>query len=184
MTTTSLPVRAARAGEEGEEAVNSEPVVLKAWVSRGKEWAEILKQLSDEEFSANNNIYIEYNMLPAGQLGTTGIMLLAVAVGHRAGCRHWIDQSVPTEYGMRGQVLDLTQFSDYEEVSSAPPPGAITPYEFKGAVYAMPETIDFSILYYRTDIMASLNLQIPDTWEVAIFLDPARAQAQRYGLLV
>ena len=27
-------------GEEGEEAVNSEPVVLKAWVSRGKEWAE------------------------------------------------------------------------------------------------------------------------------------------------
>ena len=151
--------------EEGEQTDTSEPVLLKAWVSRGKEWAEILKQLSDEEFSANNNIYIDYNMLPAGQLGTTGIMLLAVASGTEPDLVIGSDQSVPTEYGMRGQVLDLSQFSDYDEVASALLPGAITPYKFKDAVYALPETIDFSILYYRTDIMASLNLQVPDTWE-------------------
>lgn len=154
----------ASSGSQPEEP-ESEPVMLRAWVSRGKEWAEILKQLSDEEFSANTNIYVDYNMLPAGQLGPTGIMLLAVASGTEPDLVIGSDQSVPTEYGMRDQVLDLTKFPDYNEVASQLLPGAITPYKFKGAVYALPETVDFSILYYRTDIMASLNLQVPDTWE-------------------
>ena len=152
-------------GDNANNAEDKEPVMLKAWVSRGKEWAEILKQLSDEEFSAQNNIYIDYNMLPAGQLGATGIMLLAVASGTEPDLVIGSDQGVPTEYGMRGQVYDLSQFADYEETASHLLPGAITPYKFKGAVYALPETVDFSILYYRTDIMASLNLQIPDTWD-------------------
>lgn len=154
--------------EEGADIDNteeSEPVLLKAWVSRGKEWAEIIKQLSDEEFSTQNNIYIDYNMLPSGQLGATGIMLLAVASGTEPDVVIGSDASVPTEYGMRGQVINLTQFSNYEEVASQLLPGAIPAYTFKDAVYALPETVDFSVMYYRTDILASLNLQVPDTWE-------------------
>ncbi len=157
-------------GEEGEAETQEpveekEPVLLKAWVARGREWAEILKQLSDEEFSPSTNVYVNYNMLPAGQLGTTGIMLLAVASGTEPDVVIGADAGVPTEYGMRGQVMDLTTYPDYEEVVSKILPGAINTYRFKDGIYALPETVDFSVMYYRTDIMASLNLQVPDTWE-------------------
>lgn len=145
--------------------VTQQATVLDVWVSRGKEWAEILKQITDEEFTQQTGIYINYNMLPSGQLGATGIMMLAKASGTEPDIVLGTDTSTPTEYGMRGVSADLSQFSDYPEVASRFCTGSTTPYEFKGAVYALPETIDFSIMYYRADILSSLNIPVPNTWQ-------------------
>ena len=34
-----------------------------------------------------------------------------------------------------------------------------------GGVYGLPENVDFSVLFYRTDIFEELNLQVPETWD-------------------
>src|SRR5690606_3858256 len=44
-------------------------------------------------------------------------------------------------------------------------PGIMIPFEFKGGYYGLPETMDFSALYYRKDILEEYDLEIPETWD-------------------
>lgn len=137
---------------------------LNVWVSRGKEWGEILKQISDEEFTSGTGVNVSMNILPAGQLGTGGIMLLAVASGTAPDIVIGSDSTVPAEYGMRDVLVDLSKLPDFEKISKRFLDGVKTPYKFKNHVYALPETMDFSILYYRKDILKELNIELPNTW--------------------
>lgn len=138
---------------------------ITGWVSRGKEWSEILKQITDEDFTPAYGINVEFNMLPAGQLGTGGIMLLAVSSGTAPDFVLGTDSTTPAEYGMRGVVADLRSLPGYEEVEERFLDGVITPYRFQEQVYGLPETMDFSVLYYRKDILSTLNIRLPETWE-------------------
>ncbi len=138
---------------------------IKVWVSRGKEWAQILDQLIDDDYSKNTGVNVDLNMLPAGQLGISGVILLAIASGTAPDVVLGTDYTTPVEYGMRDAVVDLAQFSDFEEVSSMFIDGTMNSYTFKDKAFGLPETIDFTVMYYRTDIMNSLGLDIPDNWD-------------------
>jgi len=138
---------------------------LNVWLSRGKEWGEILKWISDDDFTKNNDTLVNFNILPPGQLGIGGIMLMAIASGTEPDIVLGVDAVTPVEYGIRGAVADLAQMPDYNEISKRFADGTKIPYEFDGRVFALPETIDFSLLYYRTDILNELNIKIPSTWE-------------------
>jgi ABC-type glycerol-3-phosphate transport system substrate-binding protein len=41
----------------------------------------------------------------------------------------------------------------------------MTPFSFNGSVYAMPETMTFLMMFYRTDIFEELALKAPTTWD-------------------
>ena len=138
---------------------------LNIWISRGKEWGEILKQICDEEFTKETGISLNMNILPSGQLGTGGVMLLSVASGNAPDIVLGTDSATPAEYGMRGVLADLSLMEGYLEVSERFPEGTRIPYTFEDKVYAIPETIDFNILYYRKDILEELNIPVPDTWQ-------------------
>jgi len=139
---------------------------INVWVARGKEWAEILKQIADEEFTEEFNTYINMNMLPAGQLGGgTSVLLLALASGTGPDVALGVASNIPVEYGMRGAVSDLSQFQGFEEVIKRFLPGIMIPFEFQGGYYGLPETMDFSALYYRKDILEEFDLEIPETWQ-------------------
>jgi ABC-type glycerol-3-phosphate transport system substrate-binding protein len=43
-------------------------------------------------------------------------------------------------------------------------PGALTPYQYEGGTYALPETQSFDMLFYRTDVFEELGLTPPKTW--------------------
>ncbi len=137
---------------------------IKVWISRGKEWGTLLKQLSDEEFTAKTGIGVDYSILPAGQLGTGGIMMLAVASGTAPDITLGLDSAVPGEYGMRDVALDLSQMEGYDEVEARFTNGTMIPYYFNGGTYGLPETIDFGLLFYRKDILVDLDLEYPNTW--------------------
>jgi ABC-type glycerol-3-phosphate transport system substrate-binding protein len=40
----------------------------------------------------------------------------------------------------------------------------MVPYEYNKGIYALPETMDFTVMYYRKDIMKELGLKLPNTW--------------------
>lgn len=144
---------------------------LNIWISRGKDWSEVLKRLSDEDFTKKYNTVANLNILPPGQLGTSGVLMMAIASGNAPDIAIGVDNLMPSEYGMRDQVQDLKQFSDYEQVSKLFLPGCLRPYTFKGAVYGIPEAIDFSVLYYRKDILSTLNLPLPNSWDDILNVD-------------
>ena len=139
--------------------------VVEVWVSRGKEWAESLNQIIQEDFSKSHDTQIRLNILPAGQLGVSGVLLLALASDTAPDVVLGTDSVTPAEYGMRDAVADLSVLEGYDEVRQWFLEGAMIPFEMEGKVYALPETMDFTIMYAREDIMKELGLKIPDTWQ-------------------
>ncbi|WP_052487555.1 extracellular solute-binding protein [Gordoniibacillus kamchatkensis] len=144
----------------------SEPV-LDVWVGRGREWAEIMKEMIESDFTANTGIRVNINTLPAGQLnsGTVNTLLLAASSGRAPDVATGVGEQLPLEFAIRNAAVDLSKLPGYESVASQFLPGAMVPFEYKGGVYALPETQDFSMLFYRKDILKELGLPVPQTWE-------------------
>lgn len=136
--------------------------VLKVWVARGREWVEIIKEMIDENFTPESGIPVNVNILPAGQMNA--ILLNAIA-GKAPDVVLGMAPNLPVDYGVRGALVNLNQFPDYEEVVTRFRPGALVPFHFRGEDYAVPEVQNFSMLFYRTDIMNELGLKIPETWD-------------------
>jgi ABC-type glycerol-3-phosphate transport system substrate-binding protein len=141
--------------------------VLDVWVSRGREWAEIMKEMAEEDFTPKTGIRININTLPAGQLnsGSVNTLLLAASSGRAPDVATGVDAQLPVEFAIRDASVDLSQFEDYEEVVKRFLPGALVPFRYNGGNYALPETQDFNILVYRKDIIQELGIGIPETWD-------------------
>lgn len=151
----------------GGEDTSGYDEVIDVWIARGTEWGEILKSMIDEDFTASTNIGVNVNIIPAGQLnaGNTSNLMLAVASGNAPDVALGVDHTSPVEFAFRDAVLDLSQFSDFEEIKSQFYETMFVPYEHNGGIYGFPETMDFTCLYYRSDIFKNLKLEVPRTWD-------------------
>jgi ABC-type glycerol-3-phosphate transport system substrate-binding protein len=136
--------------------------VITVWIVRGREWVEIIKELTDDSFTPETGIRVNVNILPAGQ--TQAILLNAIA-GKAPDVAIGVDPILPVDFGIRGALVNLNGFPDYREVTERFRPGALVPYNFEGEDFALPENQGFSMLFYRTDILEELGLGVPETWD-------------------
>jgi len=87
-------------------------------------------------------------------------------------------------FGLRGSVADLSEFPDFEEVRSRFAESAMVPYEYGGWTFALPETQIFPMMFYRKDILAELNMELPDTWDdVFIIMSELAFNHMEFGML-
>ena len=150
--------------------------VIDVWVGRGKEWAQIMKELTDSAFIPDSGISVNFNVVPSGALASSGsanLLLLAISSGKQPDLAMGITSGMPVEYAMRNVAVDFTKFDDYTEFIKNFPNGIMIPFEYKGGIYGIPETMTFNGMFYRTDIFKQLGLSVPKTWdEVFINLLP------------
>lgn len=141
---------------------------VEVWVGRGKEWAQILKEMADSRFTANTGIGVKFNVVPSGSLSSSGsanLLLLSVASGTQPDIAMGIPIDMPVEYAMREASAELSCMPGYDEVISRFANKRImVPFEYNDGYYGIPETASFSCMYYRTDIFGALGLQVPKTW--------------------
>jgi ABC-type glycerol-3-phosphate transport system substrate-binding protein len=64
-------------------------------------------------------------------------------------------------------------------LSSGSIPGSLLSYIINDSAYAIPETQDFWVTFYRKDILDSLGIPIPKTWDEVTAILP---ELQRYGM--
>ncbi len=146
--------------------VNEDYETIEVWVSRSKEWCEILKDLIDTDFSAKYKTNVELNILPAGTMGSaSGPLLLAINAGTEPDVVVGIGSDTPVDYAIRGSMYDLKKFDDFEEVSKLYYSETFRQFTYEGGVYALPEQISFKATFVRTDIFDQLGLKVPDTWD-------------------
>ena len=147
--------------------VSTETTVLNVWIARGTEWGEILKELADEDFTPRTGIVINLHVLPTGQLSTGSVntIMLSVASGTAPDVALSVEYNLPNEFAFRGAVADLSQFPDFETVIQNFYPSSLIPFQYNGGVYALPETMDFTCMIYRQDVLAELGIELPETWE-------------------
>lgn len=147
---------------------------LEIWVNYPRPYVEIMQQIIDREFTPQTGINVQLSLMPDEN------KLILAAAANRApdialGVNHWI----PHEFALRGAALDLRQFEGYEETVSVFAPGVMIPYAFEDGMFGLPLTQNFWVTFYRTDIVESLNLDVPDTWTEVIQILP---ELQRFGL--
>jgi ABC-type glycerol-3-phosphate transport system substrate-binding protein len=73
----------------------------------------------------------------------------------------------------------LRKFDDFDSFIRIYSPGSFLSYIVNDSAYAIPETQDFWVTFYRKDILDSLGIPIPDTWNDVIEILP---ELQRYGM--
>ncbi len=147
---------------------------LTIWVSRALTHVDLLQKLADTEFTPQTGIKVRISVMPDANKLT-----LACAADETPDIALGLSSHMPFDLACRGALYDMTQYDDYWEVSNRFVAGALVPYVYNEGVYAMPETLDFDAVIYRTDIFENLGLEVPDTWEELIELLPS---LQRYGM--
>lgn len=144
-----------------------EGVILEVWMARGIEWGKIMKELIEETFTPQTGIRVNLHLVPPGTLsaGDVSVLLLAATAGKAPDVACAVNPNLPVEFAIRNALVPMSQFPDYPEVAQRFRPGALIPYTYRGQVYALPETQNFSMLFYRTDILEALGLKPPQTWD-------------------
>ncbi len=143
-------------GNVSEENI-SDTVTL--WIGSGRDQANVIKNLIDETFTRNTGISVNAMLVDMSTL------LQATLAGEGPDVAIQVANDLPMNYGVRNAVQDLTQFDDLDEVLQRFRPSVMEAFTYDGAVYALPETQTFPMMFYRKDIMKELGLTVPNTWE-------------------
>ena len=140
---------------------------IQVWVGRGTEWCRLIKQLADANFTPNTKIGIDMNVLPSSQITAAGVnsLMLSVAAGTAPDVVLGLGSGLPIEYAAREAIVKLSDLEGFDTVAAGLHTEAFKPLTYLGNVYALPETVNFRCVYYRTDIFDELGLTSPNTWD-------------------
>ena len=144
--------------------------VIEVWLVTGRDQSTVLKTMIDDTFTKEKEIKVNVQLVGADAI------LSAVMAGIGPDVVLSVDGWFAVNYAMRNAVEDLTQFEDFETVISEFYPSALEPLTYdngtRKGIYGLPETQLFSVLFYRTDVMEDLGLEIPQTWDDIIAILP------------
>ena len=153
---------------------NDDGVTLKMWVNWGRDQTLALNSLIQDSFTAETGVNVNLQIVSAS-------LINGLLADNYPDVMLHLPRTDPVNYGMRGALLDLTEFDDYKEVLSRFQEGAETPYWYNGELYALPDTQTFFCMFYRTDVFEELGLTVPTTWEEFLY---CATIIQRYNMKV
>ena len=152
----------------GSMLENDVPITqtLDVWVAYGTEWVEQLQELCDTTFTKTTGIQVRMNVLPSGQLntGSANVLMLSITSGKAPDVALGVTYNSPVEFAIRDAVVDLSKYEDFDEVSSQFLDAIFTPLNYQGGIYALPENMNFTVMYYRKDILSKYGISLPNTW--------------------
>jgi hypothetical protein len=115
---------------------------ISLWVNWGRDQVQVLNYLAQSDFTVKKGISVDIKM-------TNATLIQGILSGNGPDCYLHMSRTEPVNLAMRGGLYDLTQFKDFEEVSSRFMKTATVPYTYKDGVYAIPDTQTFSVMFYR-----------------------------------
>ena len=140
--------------------------VLEVWITTGRDQSTVLKTMVDDTFTAKTGVKVNVKLVQADAI------LTAVVAGNGPDIVMSVSGWFAVNYAMRNAVEDLTQFADFDEVIRPFQPSILEPLTYNNGVhkgiYGLPETQNFPLLFYRSDVMEEIGLPIPQTWEELI----------------
>ena len=140
---------------------------LQIWVSRPRQFVEVMQKLIDEDFTPGTGIEVDLSVITDANK-----LVLANSSGDAPDIATGINYAIPFDLAFRGALVDLTGFEDFKEIANRYPAGFHIPAAIEDGIYAMPETMNFWVLFYRKDVLEKLGLEVPDTIEDVINMLP------------
>lgn len=136
---------------------------LTIWVNWGRDQAQALIGIIKDGFETQHNTKVEVKVANAS-------LIQAILAQKGPDCMLQMARTEPVNLAMRGALVDLSGFTDFDEVIGRFTANAIIPYQYENGVYALPDTQNFYMLFARTDILDRLGLEIPKTWDEFLYV--------------
>ncbi len=159
---------------EAQEEKETNKMVLNVWMNRSRPYVDVLQKLADEDFTKKTNVKVNISLVTSEQK-----LVLSNAAGNPPNVALGIGSGQPYEFALRNSAQSLSEFATFPEVIKRFSPGALLTFIKDEEVYGLPETQDFYVTMYRTDILSKLNLAVPEQWEDVLAMLP---ELQRYGM--
>lgn len=153
--------------EKAYSASNTDPEHLQVWVNRSSQYVQIMQKMIDESFTPETGIEVDISIMPDQYK-----LVLSNSSGNAPDVATGINYTIPYELAVRGALVDMTEFEDFQEVAAPYEPGFFMTGTIGDSVYSMPETMNFWVLFYRTDVMDKLGLEVPETMNDVIDMLP------------
>ena len=139
---------------------------IKVWIPTGRDQAQVLRKLIDMYFTPEYGIDVDLQLVVGGSL------LPATVAGIGPDVALSMGDTEPVNYAVRDAIIDLNRFPDFDEVAKRFLPERMVPLTFDDKVYALPETQNFNVMFYRKDILEELDIEVPKTWTDVIATIP------------
>ncbi len=148
---------------------------IRLWVNWGQDQAAALNSLIQDSFTPNEEYW--YDGDGDGEKEPINVqveivnasLINGILAGNYPDMSLQMARTEPVNLGIRGALADLTQFDDFEQVLERFQDGAEVPYTYKGATYALPDTQNFMLMFYRNDVLEELGLEVPQTWDEFLY---------------
>lgn len=147
---------------------------VEIWVNRSTYYVSVMQQFADAYYTPNSGIKVRFSLLP-----DESKLIYANASNTEPDAALGVSSSTPYSLGLRGALLDLHTMPNFGEVIKNFAPGSLLNYVEGEKVYGLPETQNFQVTFYRKDILDTLNLKVPSTYQEIIDILPT---LQRYGM--
>ena len=138
-------------GKEGDKQI-------KIWINWGRDQAMVLDSMIKQSFTPKTGISVNLEL-------TNASLIKGMLSNTQPDLQLHMSRTEPVNLAMRGALYDLTNFDDYQSVITRFIDGATVPYTYKNGVYALPDTQNFYLMFYRKDIFEKLGLKVPETWD-------------------
>lgn len=147
---------------------------IRVWVNRPRQYVALMQQMADLYFTPRTGIRVEFALMP-----DESKLALAIAAGIEPDVVLGLSTNIPYELALRNALYDLRSFEDLDSFIRIYSPGSLLGYIINDSLYAIPETQDFWVTFYRKDILDALHLAVPRNWDEVIAILP---ELQRYGM--
>ena len=132
---------------------------IEVWVGTGRDQANVIKGMIDETFTRDTGIGVTFKLVDMGTL------LPATVARQGPDVALTVGGAIPIDFAMRGAVADISGFPGFDEVIGRFHEAAVKPFRFEDQVFALPETLNFPMMFYRRDILHEIELELPNTWD-------------------
>ena len=162
-------------GDQGYAAGNEiEEGTLQVWVNRPRQYLEILQRMADTSFTPKTGVKVDFSIMP-----DESKLVLANASGSAPDVALGVSSGRTYDLAVRGALKNLRDYENLNEVGRWFPAGLLIPGVCDEGLYALPETFNFYVLFYRKDILDSIGVTVPDSYEDVLNLLPT---LHRFGL--
>ena len=131
---------------------------IRLWVNWGRDQTNVINTLIRDSFTAKKGISVKVEQ-------TNASLINGILAGNFPDVSLNMARTDPVNLGIRGALTDLTEFEDCQKVLSRFQTGAELPYRYQGKLYALPDTQNFFVMFYRTDVLDNLGLSVPKNWK-------------------
>lgn len=132
--------------------------VITVWVNSGRDQANVINAMINDLFTPQYNIGVDLKI-------TNASVIQAYLSGRAPDISLMIGRGQPVNLALRGALYDISKLDGFDEIKTRFQKTSFTPYTLNGGVYAVPDTQNFYMMFYRKDIFQELELTVPNTWD-------------------